>query len=87
MTSIDSTAIPEHLSEEYLDAVIEDAETYISKLSQPKIVLMTPQYADSTALPSASISGRTITFALTSFNGSDAFPTPVGYYVLIKGRR
>lgn len=101
MTSIDATVHVEPvLAEEYLDAVIEDGETYVSKLSEPKIVIITPQYADTTVIPTARISGRTITFGLEDAsqleeNGgvvSTVFPTgahgsPAGYHILIKGRR
>jgi len=95
MTDIDSTAIPEFLAEELLDAVIEDGETHISKLGEPKIVIITPQYADATVMPTYSISGRTITFTLwdipstgipDSVSGTAIHSGAVGYAVMIKGR-
>lgn len=85
MTSIDSTAIPELLAEEIIDAVIQDDETHVSKLGAPKLVFITPQYADSTVIPSATISGRTITFHLRD-NMGGAYATALGCYVLVKGR-
>jgi len=85
MTEIDSTAIPEYLTEEYVDAVIQDDETYVSKLSEPRLVFMTPSYADSTVIPSYTISGRTITFHLRTVDET-AHTTATGYGVLIKGR-
>lgn len=86
MTSIDSTVLPEPtLVEEYVDAVIQDNETYVSKLNSPKMVFITPQYADTTVVPSATISGRTITFHIRDCMGG-AYATAVGFHVLIKGR-
>lgn len=85
MTAIDATVIPEFLAEEHVDAVIQDDETYTTKMGSPKIVFMTPKYADSTVIPSATISGRTITFHLRDSLGG-AYTTAVGYNVLIKGR-
>lgn len=85
MTSIDATAIPEHLTEEYVDAVIQDDETYVSKLGEPKLVFITPAYADSTVVPSATISGRTITFHLRDTLGG-AYSAALACQVLVKGR-
>lgn len=90
MTAIDATVIPEVLAEEKLQAVIEDGETYTSKLSKPQIVIMTASYADTTVIPTVSISGRTLTFGLedcaSTVTSSGAHGSPVGYAVLIRGR-
>ena len=84
MTSVSATAIPEQLIEENFIASIADGYTYVSKRSAPKIVHVTPYIASATAIVTATISGRTITFNVVDTDGAAHADTHV-YMVTIKG--
>lgn len=76
------TTIPDgYLAEENVLVTVANGGTFTTKLSTIECVQITYAESSGTAVPYASVSGRTITFGVEGANAVDA-----DAYVTIKGR-